>query len=583
MRSINHEGVFFDSLTFSNFGYGGDPNQVSRLRIQKNKWYDFRAMYRRDKDFWDYNLLANPLNPSSFNPPTPIVNSPHTLDLSRRMQDYDLTLLPESRLRFRMGYSYNVDSGPAFNTVEGGTEPLLLDNVRDTTNSYRAGVDYRGISKTTLSFDEFLVYSKIDNSETDGNLSYRLSNGTPVDLGLVFNGTSPCAKPITNATTTPPTVTANCNGYLSYSQVENPRSSFPTERFSFQSTYFKNLAMSGSASYSSGDNAVTGFNENIDGWASRTVTRVLTTAGPTDAKRIAANANWSGDYRLTDKLNIIDEFRYDNWRIPSMWATAETNLFATPPGPGQTGLLLPISTVTPATFATVCPTAPYNGPLCPQHNSSSGADATNELVSQFLGQNIRSNTIELKYDITHRLSAYAGYMYTARTIADFSATYDTGEIYLPGGPGGTLANDFFAARGDCALVAGALPSGCTKNANGSIQEGSPTNLVPEAGNDTIRNLYDIHENVGLVGATVRPIDTLRITADLMFGYNDNSFTRISPRQLQSYKIQVRYNPAPFATVSGSVDIHENRDNVSMVNNHRARAHIRFHDQPRLQL
>ena len=28
-------------------------------------------------------------------------------------------------------------------------------------------------------------------------------------------------------------------------------------------------------------------------------------------------------------------------------------------------------------------------------------------------------------------------MYTARTIADFSATFDTGEIYFPGGPGGT--------------------------------------------------------------------------------------------------------------------------------------------------
>jgi hypothetical protein len=227
-------------------------------------------------------------------------------------------------------------------------------------------------------------------------------------------------------------------------------------------------------------------------------------------------------------LSIVDEFRYDNWRIPSMWATAETNLFATPPGAGQTGLLLPISTVTPTTYATVCPTAPYNGPLCPQHNTSSGADVTNELVSQFLGQNIRSNTIELKYDVTHRISAYAGYKYTARTIADFSATFDAGEIYFPGGSTGIAANDYLAARGDCALVSGTLPSGCTKNADGSIQEGSPTNLVPEAGNDTARNLYEIHENVGLIGATARPTDQLRITADLMFGYNDNSFTRTSP-------------------------------------------------------
>ena len=61
MRSMNHQGSFFDNLSFSNFGYGGDPNDVSRLRIDKNKWYDFRAMFRRDKNYWNYNLLANPL------------------------------------------------------------------------------------------------------------------------------------------------------------------------------------------------------------------------------------------------------------------------------------------------------------------------------------------------------------------------------------------------------------------------------------------------------------------------------------------------------------------------------------------
>jgi hypothetical protein len=566
MQSVDHRGILFDNLTFSNFGYGGDPNDVSRLRIEKNKWYDFRALYRRDKDFWNYSLLANPLNPASFNPATPITSSPHALDLSRRMQDYNLTLLPQSRIRFRLGYSYNVDTGPAFTTVEGGTEPLLSESIRYTTNAYRMGMDYKGIPKTTVSFDEFLTYSKVDNSAKDNNLNYQLSNGTPVDLGLIFVGTSPCAVPVTNPATKPPTVTSNCNGYLSYSAVENPRSSFPTERLSFESSYIRNFSMTGSLGYSSGDNILTGYNESISGWATRTLTRGGTTGGPADSRRLSVNANWSGEYQITNKLSIVDEFGYDNWRIPSMWATAETNLFATPPTSGQIGLLLPISTVTPATFATVCPTAPYNGAGCPQHNASSLADVTGELVSQFLGQNIRSNTIELKYDVTHRVSAHLGYLYEARTIADFSATFDTGEIYFPGGPTGTLANHFLAARGDCALVAGVLPSGCTVNANGSIQEGSNSNLIPDATNDTARNLYDIHENAVLFGVSVRPTDSLRITGDLMFGYNDNSFTRVSPRQLQSYKINVRYTPAPWANISGAVDIHENRDNVSMVNN-----------------
>jgi hypothetical protein len=250
MRSVNHSGVLFDNLSFSNFGYGGDPNDVSRLRIQKNKWYDFRAQFRRDKNFWNYNLLANPLNPAGSNPAIPVVSSPQSLDLSRRMQDYDLTLLPQSRVRVRLGYSRNTNTGPAASTVEGGTEPGLLTMASYITNSYRMGVDYRGLSKTTLSFDELLTYSQIGNTTTDNHLTYQLTNGTPADLGLVFNtvGAVPCAAPIVSVTTTPITANANCNGYLSYSQVENPRSSIPTERFSYQSTYVKNLSKAGSVS-----------------------------------------------------------------------------------------------------------------------------------------------------------------------------------------------------------------------------------------------------------------------------------------------------------------------------------------------
>ncbi len=104
------------------------------------------------------------------------------------------------------------------------------------------------------------------------------------------------------------------------------------------------------------------------------------------------------------------------------------------------------------------------------------------------------------------------------------------------------------------------------NANGSIQEGSPTNLVPEAGNDTVRNDYEIHENAGVLGITARPMDTLRLNADFVLGYNDNSFTRISPRQVQVYKVSGRYSPKPWASLNASVDINENQDNVATVNN-----------------
>src|SRR6204780_3910227 len=315
MRSLDHSGLLFDNLTFSNFGYGGDPNDVTRLRIEKNKWYDFRLLFRRDKNFWDYNLYANPLNPASLNPPgslttgcyvgpptaafpqgapaycsSPAIaqnNSLHGLDLVRRMQDYDPTLLPQSKIQIRLGYSRNRAQGPGSFTTDSGTISAFDETYSYTTNSYPAGVDVRILPRTTLSFDEFLSYFKQDNTMIDnpavnpGNFGYLLANptglgtpnGTPVDLGNIWTtqtaaGAMPSAVPVVAGTVN--TATPTCNGFLSYSQVGNPRNFMPTERFRFQSNYFQNFEMSGSVGYSSGNNMIPDFLETVDGYTSRT-------------------------------------------------------------------------------------------------------------------------------------------------------------------------------------------------------------------------------------------------------------------------------------------------------------------------
>ena len=612
MRSLDHNGLLFDNLTFSNFGYGGDPNDVTRLRIEKNKWYDFRLLFRRDKNFWDYNLYANPLNPAALNPPgslstgcfvgpptaafpqgapafcsNPAVaqnNSLRSLDLVRRMQDYDLTLLPQSQVRLRLGYSRNRDEGPSLFTPDSGTISAFHQANSYTTNSYRVGVDVHILPRTTLSFDEFLSYYRQDNVISDnpavnpGNFGFILGTvpgqgtpaGTPVDLGNIWSTqtpaeTFPCATPVVTGTTN--TATPTCNGFLSYSQVGDPRNFMPTERFRFQSNYFKNFEMSGSVGYSSSDYHFSDLDEVMNGWVARTAVRGTTAGGPVKTKRVSVNADWSGVYAVNDKLRILDMFRYDNWRIPGVWDTADTTIFGTPsPAPGVVGMLL-----SPGVFnSTNCPTAPFNQANCPQHTASSGADVTDEIATQFLAQNIKSNTIEAQYDFNRRYSAHVGYLYTNRTIASMDATFDTGEFYFPGGATGTAANLFLAARGDCALVGGALPAGCalltTGPMAGAVVEGSPTNLIPEAGNDTARNITTINEQALLLGVVARPMDTLRITGDFEFGYNDVSFTRIDPRQVQSYKIHATYKPKPWVNLDAAVDINENRDNVSTVDN-----------------
>ena len=81
-----------------------------------------------------------------------------------------------------------------------------------------------------------------------------------------------------------------------------------------------------------------------------------------------------------------------------------------------------------------------------------------------------------------------------------------------------------------------------------------------------RQVFPINEQVGLAGLTLRPMDTLRINSDFQFGYNNYSYTRIWPRQIQSYKVHANYRPRTWATIDGAVDIHENRDNIYQVNN-----------------
>ncbi len=593
VRSLDHNGVFFDDLSFSNFGYGGDPNDVTRLRIGKNKWYDFSALFRRDKNFWDYNLLANPFNPSALNPagslttgcyvgpPTvtypqgapaycssPAIaepNSPHGMDLVRRMQDYDLTLFPQSRVRFRLGYSRNRDEGPGFFTTDSGTIPDFPETYSYTMNAFRAGVDFQVAPRTTVSYDQFLNYFKQDNvvvenpAATPQMYGFQ-ANGVPVDLGIIWSTQTPaealpCAKPITDTTTTPETANPICNGFVSYSQVGRPRNSMPTEHVRFQSNYFQKFEVSSSFGYSSSDNTIPDYNETIIGWTTRTSSPGGITSGPVETKRVQVDGDVAAAYSVTDKLRIEEAFHYNSWRIPGVWSEIAGSLFV---APGATGLGAPVGDF----LAANCNASNnYNGPSCPQHAANSGADVADSYNANFFKQDMKSNTVELEYDFTARFSADVGYLYTRRQIVASALSYPTTSVYFPGGATAAAGNDYLAARGSCTLVGGVLPAGCVANADGSITYTAP---APTAGPSV--DLFTINEDAALLGFRARPIDNLRITGDFAFGYNDAVYTRIDPRQLQSYKLHATYTPKPWATVDGAVEINENRDNVYTVNN-----------------
>ena len=189
---------------------------------------------------------------------------------------------------------------------------------------------------------------------------------------------------------------------------------------------------------------------------------------------------------------------------------------------GAIGLGLPfslfnqVSPTAAATFAALCPT-PYTQAGCPCTRRSSGADVTNELSYQFLGQDLKSNKLELQYDFTKRWTGRLDTFTRTRSISQFSATFDTGETYFPGGTGASLANDFLAARGDCALVGSRLARRLHAQ-SGWLHHGRLCPRIWCRRQATTRRFVvtNIGENAAVAGFSGRPMDALSITGDFVF-------------------------------------------------------------------
>src|SRR5450755_1111570 len=189
MHSVaNAYHPLFDDLMESSSGYGGDPYDVTTLRMSKGKVYRFQGLFRRDRQYFDYDLLDNPLVPAGVTSNgytfPQVLNSPHLFNTVRRMTDVGLTLFPNSKLTFRTGYSQNINQGPTYSSQHNGAEALYLQNWRNSTDTWLGGVDWKPISKTMLTFEESVVHYKGDSNWQLAGLGLQLANGTPVTVGF---------------------------------------------------------------------------------------------------------------------------------------------------------------------------------------------------------------------------------------------------------------------------------------------------------------------------------------------------------------------------------------------------------------
>lgn len=535
VRSLNHAGSLFDNVAINTFGYGGDPNALTRIRVSKNKWYNFTALFRYDRNSWDYNLLANPLNPTTSNPTVLIGLSPHTFQTTRRMGDYDLTLFPQSRVRVRLGFSRTTAKGLSFSSIHEGTDAQLDQNWETSQNTFRMGVDVRMLPHTNLSYDQFLTFYKGDTGwGLDGSfLPNTLASGAAVNLGLVFNTPAgqPCATPILGTGFVNPA----CNGFFTYSRFSPVRTFIPTEQLSWQGTYWQRLDVQARFSYTNSEMKDGLAPEFFQGMVTRNRVRQELFNGIAVAQRVQSAFDWGATLRVNEKFRINDVFRVYNFRIPGTFQGTDSFLFAA-------SLAITPNVFSPAT----CP-PPFTAATCPQHFSASGPDVQLNFSNRMLQQSLRQNTIELEYDFLPRLGATVGYRYEARDLRQDIEGIQI-QTFFPG-PTAALAN-----RGACSPAI----------SHPLNPDGTCTAVVPFA--DDGEDVLGLVQHAALFGIWARPTDQLRMNFDAeLASQSPEGPTRITPRNFQRYKGRIVYSPMRWTTLEGTFNIREFRNNVPNIN------------------
>jgi hypothetical protein len=183
MYSRDGHGKYFDELTLTTVGLGGDPYESATLRIAKNNLYRFDMTWRLN-DYYNPGLTSAGQSGGNFR------------DTRFTSQDDDLTLFPQSKIKFFIGYSRSVQEGPEITNVGGlfattqtpavaGQDTTGFTSLRDATNEYRLGNEFQLLGVTVNWMHGWQDFK-------EDFLTPPVASGTPTTLLTnPYHGTSP--------------------------------------------------------------------------------------------------------------------------------------------------------------------------------------------------------------------------------------------------------------------------------------------------------------------------------------------------------------------------------------------------------
>jgi hypothetical protein len=535
-----HKSSWVDTLRAFGSGFGGDPNIMAKLDANKGKWWEFSGLFRRDRLYSDYDLLANPNIPPGLsmpigpsNAPTgqlawpQVYRSPVMFNTVRRMTDTGLTFMPLSKFSYRFAYDHYTMEGPTLSPSYTIMKynALLKQYQRNGSDDYMGGIDWKPSQATTVSFEFNANHYKMDSHfELDPNgFIVQEADGTPAYLGNFTSFVPYAGAGLTNVCNTAsmgsdytsstvytflrppnkpgglPIINPACAVVTSYLRTQPTRTWLPTETLRFQTSALRNITMNGEAQYTLGHSNMPSYYESAQGFSSPSrppegwVKSIVWNGGNAKVNRHSFGASYAISWKALPTVILTDQVNYLN--------VAEPGNSTIPP---QDTLYIP-PTLANANDMTIN----YSGPLTPgKGNLPHGILGV--LTPNYYGQAYVTNNATVTWDATPR--------------SIFSLTYR------------------FISR--------------------DIGQGVPHNVPIDTTTDPVHGTVHINENGGIFTFALHPATNWDLNGSADVAYADNAFTSIGQRQLQLFRIHTLYRPRTWATVTGSFSDRERRNNTN---------------------
>jgi hypothetical protein len=518
----SNKHTLVDDLTAYGSGFGGDPYNYAKVDFSKSKYYEFSSLFRRDRQYFDYDLLGNPNIVSGQSIPIgpvatptgslawPQANqSPFLFNTVRRMTDTSLTLLPLSKVTFRVEYSQNIFQGPSlspgassnfFAESIGANDMLLQEYQRNSTDDFLGAVEWKPVRDTRLTIEERITHYKADSfftvaptayyvQEADGTLVApgNYDSEAPYGLSSCNTGSMSAPSTILSAPQTPgglPVINAACDVASSYLRSQPTRILFPTEIFRLQSSSLRNVAMNGEASYTNANMKLPNYYENFQGLDG--AIRSITYTGNASAERQVISTDFGIVWQPAPRFSLAEQIDYSNLHQPGI-----ANI--------STGATLVIPT---AAIAAGQETINYSGPLSAGNPGAVEGNPNGTPTPGYFGQKFIINNLTGTWDATSRATLSLTYRHRTHSIVQGAAT------------------------------------------------GSSSSVV------------DINENGGIFAVALRPTNQWDINGSVEALYDDNALTPIGPRQTRQYRVHSIYRPKSWATISGAFNDRERHNNTN---------------------